>query len=273
VDAHIGYELLDVSEHRRIERFGGRVVDRPIPGVPDARARRGGSAERAPADLRWDRDGGWSGDLTPWTLRWLDLELELRPTAAGQVGVFPEHAARWPAFAGLDGAEVLHLFAYTGATTLALARAGARVTHVDAARPSVTWARRNAELSHLADRPIRWIVDDAATFVGRETRRGRRYDAVVLDPPSYGHGPAGRAWRLADDLATLLAAVARLTGPAPALALLTAHTPGWDGDRLADELRTVFPGARATGAGELAVEGEAGRRLALGAWAAREAGA
>ena len=128
---------------------------------------------------------------------------------------------------------VLHLFAYTGLATLALAAAGAAVTHVDASRPTVTWARRNAERSGLADRPIRWIVDDALAFTNREVRRGRRYAGVVLDPPSYGHGPAGGGdWRIEDDLPRLLAAAAALLEP-DGFVLLTAHTPEFGPDRLA----------------------------------------
>ena len=130
-----------------------------------------------------------------------------------------------------EAPAVLHLFAYTGLATLALAAAGARVTHVDASRPTVGWARHNAALSGLADRPIRWIVDDAAAFTGREVRRGRRYAGVVLDPPSYGHGPGAGAWRIGDDLAPLLESIARLLAPGGFL-LLTAHTPELGSERL-----------------------------------------
>ncbi len=112
-----------------------------------------------------------------------------------------------------EAPAVLHLFAYTGLATLAMAAAGARVTHVDASRPTVGWARHNAGLSGLAERPIRWIVDDAAAFTGREVRRGRRYAGVVLDPPSYGHGPGAGAWRIGDDLAPLLESIAQLLAP------------------------------------------------------------
>ena len=182
--------------------------------------------------------------------------LELRATEAGQVGLFPEHAAMLPwlraRVAGAPAAAlaprpgppaVLHLFAYTGLATLAMAAAGAAVTHVDASRPTVAWARRNAERSGLGDRPIRWIVDDALAFAEREVRRGRRYAGVVLDPPSYGHGPAGR--RVADRRrparrsSTWLRALLEPAG----FVLLTAHTPGFDADRLAAVAR---PGVAAS---------------------------
>ena len=168
---------------------------------------------------------------------------------------------------------MLHLFAYTGLATLAMAAAGAEVTHVDASRPTVAWARRNAELSGLADRPIRWIVDDAVGFTQREARRGRRYAGIVLDPPTYGHGPGARPWRLEEDLAPLLAACARVIEP-DGFVLLTAHTPGFDADRLAELLRAHLGGSRgAADRGALAVSTRDGRRLELGAFARRAGGA
>ncbi len=259
-----GYELIDAGDGRRLERFGDRMVDRPAAGALAPRV----DPERwSEADLRFDRDGGWHGTtIEPWTIDLHGLQLERRPTEAGQVGVFPEHAALW---GGLeeqvgDGDAVLHLFAHTGATTLALARAGARVAHVDAGRPAIAWARRNAELSGLAGAPIRWLVDDAETFVAREVRRGRQYDGVVLDPPAYGHGASGRGWRLDDRLDPLLAAAARLE---PRFVLLTAHSVGWDADRLGDALRWAFPRGREHG-GELSLAASSGATLALGAFAA-----
>ncbi len=173
-----------------------------------------------------------------------------------------------------DPPDVLHLFAYTGLTTLALARAGARVAHVDASRPTVAWARRNAATSGLDDRPIRWLVDDATAFAQREQRRGRRYDGIVLDPPTYGHGGhgGGRVWRIEEDLAPLLATCAALLVP-EGFILLTAHTEGLDPDLLAGVLpmgRGSGRGTSRAGAlerGELLLETADGRPLALGAFA------
>ncbi|HLO35456.1 MAG TPA: hypothetical protein VK194_05210, partial [Candidatus Deferrimicrobium sp.] len=171
------------------------------------------------------------------------LMLELRPTDTGQVGLFQEHLGFWPwlraALVGRPDPGVLNLFAYTGATTLALARAGAQVSHVDGSRPAVAWARRNAELSGLADRPIRWIVDDALDFTRREARRDRRYAGFVLDPPSFGHGPRGRRWELADALPELLDACAAVATD-NAFVLLTAHTTGLDANDLGDALVDAF---------------------------------
>ena len=198
-------------------------------------------------------------------LPWLREQVARRAEAAESAGPGrpgPSDAAR-PA--------VLHLFAYTGLATLAMAAAGASVTHVDASRPTIAWARRNALVSDLAAAPVRWIVDDALVFAQREARRGRRYAGVVLDPPSYGHGPGSRAWRLDEDLPGLLRASAALLDP-DGFVLLTAHTEGFDSDRLARLLAAAT--GRATGsvdAGELALATPDGRALGLGAFA-RSAG-
>ncbi len=265
----------------RLERFAQRVTDRPH---PLALGERGDPAPWRSADLRYDRDTGWNGGVDPgepWLLGIAGLTMELRPTEAGQVGIFPEHAALLPWLAdpvvdryeaephGVDTRPptVLNLFAYTGLTTLALAAAGVAVTHLDAARPTVAWARRNAEHSSLADRPVRWIVDDALAFSEREVRRGRTYDGVILDPPSYGHGPGGQTWRIEHNLERLLAVCARLLQPSGFL-LLTAHTPDlWPG-RLAQLVASALD--RPDGEverGPLGLETVDGRVLELGAFA------
>jgi 23S rRNA (cytosine1962-C5)-methyltransferase len=230
------------------------------------------------ADLRFDRYRGWSGpaaesaDPEPWMLSEQGLMFELRPTDAGQLGYFPEQGPNraWlrATIVSLDRPDVLNLFAYTGGTTLAAAIAGASVTHIDGSRPAVAWARHNARLSGLADRPVRWIVDDAEAFVAREMRRGRRYDGVVLDPPSYGHGAGGRPWRLEERLAAVLAACAGATSRDPAFAVLTAHTPGFGPERLAEELASAFRRRAADlEMGDLGLQARSGARLRLGAFA------
>ena len=270
-----GHRLLDVGGGARLERFANRVIDRPLPTALGAR--RDPDAWRT-ADLRFERDRGWSGDVEarrPWPIEIDGVTLELRPTEAGQVGLFPEHAAMLPWLRQQVAARnevgevpaVLHLFAYTGLVTLALAAAGARVTHVDAARPTVGWARTNATLSGLADRPIRWIVDDATAFTGREVRRGRRYAGVVLDPPSYGHGPGAAQWRIGDDLPPLLAAIAGLLVP-DGFVLLTAHTPELGPDRLAGMIaRALDRPIASVEPGDLDLVTTDGRRAELGAFA------
>jgi len=269
------YELLDAGDGRRLERFGDRIVDRPAAATIDPRQDPGAWGQ---ADLRFHRNTGWEGraGIQPWSVQLDGLTFELRPTEAGQVGLFPEQAPNWRWLRRIVGElaalgsppQVLNLFAFTGAATLAAAAAGAEVAHVDGSRPTVAWARRNADLSGLADRPIRWLVDDAAAFVEREARRGRGYNGLILDPPSYGHGPGGRTWRLEKDLHDLLATCLRVSDPAPAFVLLTAHTPGFGGERLAAALAGAIGRSRGNvESGELVLTARGGARLPLGSFA------
>ena len=219
-----GYALIDFGEGRKLERFGDVVIDRPALGarcdksIPDVWE----SAELIYEGSRLNsREGGWKGNCTlaeglgdnsrHWDLHVRGLQLRIIPQRTGQVGVFPEHWNRWDwyadglaSIAGREPPTVLHLFAYSGATTLWMARQGAKVTHVDAMKQAVAWARLNAELSGLSEKPIRWIVEDARKYVTRELKRGVRYDLIVLDPPSYGHGRSGEAWEIHRDLVPLM---------------------------------------------------------------------
>lgn len=268
-----GYAMVDAGDGRRLERFGPSLVDRP---APNAIERRLAPGDWPSATLRFDTDGGWTGPSDPWSVDLAGLSLELRPTSSGGVGLYPEHLANVDWLAAQVQARshdhppaVLNLFAHTGLSTLVAARAGAAVAHLDAARTAVAWARRNAQLSGLADRPVRWLVDDAAGFVAREARRGRRYDGIVLDPPSFGRG-FGRRWRLADELPDLLLACRRVATD-DAFVLLTAHTTGLDASALGDALRDTFGPRLPRAAIEtvpLDLEAASGARLQMG-WAAR----
>lgn len=271
------YELIDVGDGARLERFGDHLVDRPHAGALAPRR----APERWPAaDLRFDRDRGWSGAgleaaRAGWSVRLGDVDMVLRPTDAGQVGCFPDHAQQlgWlerevTARDERMPVKVLNLFAYTGLATLALAARGVAVTHVDAARPSVAWARQNAAVNGLDDAPIRWIVDDARAYVRREVRRGRRYGGIVLDPPTYGHGGGGAAWQLETDLSALLGGCAELLED-DGFVLLSAHTEGIGPARLAAELQAAF-GTSADGVrtmGDIVVPASSGAELTLGAYA------
>ncbi len=286
-----GYELIDAGDGRRLERFGARVVDRPAPTA--SAGRQGTYLTWRGTDLRFDPGTGWFGDteaLEPWTVSIDGLTLELRPTASGGLGLYPEHAANlaWVAArvreraaavaagetgvgaAGAPGPpQVLNLFAHTGLLTLAAARAGAAVAHVDASKGAIDWAHRNASLAGLVDRPIRWLVDDALGFVGREARRGRRYDGIILDPPSFGRA-GRRQWKLADELPALLAGC-RLVAADGAFVLLTAHTTGLDGSELRDALREAFGGGKSVQVERLTIQAASGAVLELG-WSARRSG-
>ena len=277
-----GYELLDFGRGRKLERFGPFVLDRPAPAA-DAVAPAEPAAWTA-ATARYVRGpgggGGWQpADALPpsWEVAINGLTLQLRPAPSGGVGLFPEQLAlvswlegavgRLTARLGQDGPpSVLNLFAHTGLLTLAAARAGARVAHVDASRPAVAGARRNADRSGLADRPIRWLVDDALAFARRELRRGRTYDGVVLDPPTYGHGPDGDPWRLETGIADLLGVIAGLTAGRPAFMVLTAHAAGLRPIDLLGQLRAALGEVASgrAGVGPLEIRARDGRRLAAG---------
>ena len=243
MDAPRDIRLVDAGDGRRLERFGERLVDRPHPAAVGARS---AIREWRAADLRFERGAGWSGATEAWAVDAAGAQMELRPTPAGGLGLFPEQLenAEWLGSAirdrSADGSRptVLNLFAHTGLITLVAASAGAGVTHVAGSRPTVAWARRNAARSGLAHAPIRWIVDDALAFTRREARRGRRYDGLILDPPAYGHG-ARASFALESGLGDLLAACASVAAPR-AFVLLTAHSEGLDADRVLEALGAAF---------------------------------
>ncbi len=269
------YELLDFGQGRRLERFGAICLDRPCPAAEQVP--RGKPGLWREVDGRFERGEGEQGrwqlnaELPErWTVTAGPVELELKRTEFGHLGVFPEHAATWEWIATRVAAagraiRVLNLFAYTGGSTLAAAAAGAEVTHVDAARNIVAWARRNAELSGLAAAPIHWIADDAPKFVRRELKRGKCYDAVILDPPSYGHGARGEVWQLAKHLPGLLADCAALSAGQREFLLLTCHTPGYGADRLTRMLgEALGDKAGKITPGRLSLRTRDGRELACG---------
>jgi 23S rRNA (cytosine1962-C5)-methyltransferase len=231
------YQLLDFGYGRKLERFGERILDRP---APQAKDRRPQAPERWPAaHARFSANrAGAPGIWVPahteadtWQLVFESLRFELRCTDQGQVGVFPEQAENWnwirrQVESCSEPPRILNLFAYTGGSTLAAAAAGAAVTHVDAAPSAVLWGRENARLSHLESASIRWISEDAPKFVRRELRRGRRYQGIILDPPSFGRGPKGEIWKLSQHLPDLLRNCCELVGDDLRFLLLTCHTTG-----------------------------------------------
>ncbi len=270
------YELLDFGRGRKLENWRGFILDRPAPAAQGKPARPELWKQAEAKFIRSERSEGKWQRRKPWPNPWQidqgDFQLELQPTDFGHVGVFPEHAETWRWIAqqvrrAPRPPKVLHLFAHTGGATLAAAAAGAEVTHVDSARNVVNWARRNAELSGLAEAPIRWIVEDAAKFVTRELKRGNRYQAVILDPPSYGHGPRGEAWKLERSLRPLLEACAELTAPDRLFFLLTCHTTGFGPAELEAFLADCVFGACSAGAraAKVVLKTTDGRQMPSGA--------
>jgi 23S rRNA (cytosine1962-C5)-methyltransferase len=276
------YELLDFGAGRKLERFGPMILDRPSPPAAGARSEypqlwdtaharyveaTGGAVQR----------GHWV-DLAPhpaeWSVNRGGLKFLLRCTPFGHIGLFPEHAAHWDWICDCVSQaqrplDVLNLFAYTGGSTLAAAAAGASVVHVDAARNVVAWARRNAEVSGLGAAPIRWIVDDALGFIRREHRRGRKYDAVILDPPSYGHGPKGQPWKIESHLRELFAACREVLKE-PTFILFTCHTPAIDAATASGLVAQMLPPLAAHGrieTGEMSLATATNRRLPAGVMA------
>jgi 23S rRNA (cytosine1962-C5)-methyltransferase len=254
------YELIDFGHGRKLESFSGVIVDRPCPAAecPPELPSLWSSAQLIyePSTVskvragRWISSGEGSNRLIDegWHLSIQSLKLSIKPQVSGQLGGFPEHWQQWPWFRNQLEAwharnstrsmvhdsqvkpltRVLHLFAYTGATTLALASMNAEVTHVDAMRSAVEWGRENARLSQMETCPIRWIVDDVRAYVQREIKRERRYDLIIMDPPSYGHGSRGQAWSIGRDLEPLVAACQSLLSENAIGIVLSGHSPDVD---------------------------------------------
>ncbi len=259
------YELLDSGAGEKLERFGEVVLRRPD---PQALWRpRLPSADWERADLRFvresDRGGRWqarkgshaAARSKSWPLDLGRARVWIRPTPFKHLGLFPEQASTWelvervrPAFDGRPA--LLNLFAYTGAASLAAARADYAVTHVDASKASLAWAKENAELSRLPEDAIRWVLEDALAFARREARRGARYQGILLDPPHYGRGPKGEKWQLEEDLAPLVEACGKLLAPR-AFLVLSTYAVGYSPLALVNLLEELEGGA--VEAGELAL--------------------
>ena len=230
------YCLIDTSDGERLERWGDVTLIRPDPQI--IWKCDGEAAEWHTAHAKYNRSssGGGSWDYRrklpeSWQIKYGELTFMVKPTGFKHTGLFPEQAVNWDYCmneirkAGRP-INVLNLFAYTGGATLACAKAGASVCHCDAVKGMVDWARTNAKLSGLSDKPIRWIVDDAVKFIGREIRRGTRYDGIILDPPSYGRGTNGEMWRLEDNIYDLMVMITELLTEKPLFILLNSYTTG-----------------------------------------------
>ena len=281
------YELLDSGDGRKLERFGRVTLARPC---SQALWRPVQPALWARATASFDREAGnrWHGRQAlpkDWTISTAGMRFKLSGTDFGHLGIFPEQRAQWEWIRekvkgeggkvkgeGGEGEkgkstshlptfppshlrlQVLNLFAYSGGSTVAAAQGGAEVCHLDAAKGMVQWARENAALNGLADHPIRWIADDAHKFMAREVRRGRRYDAIILDPPTFGHGANGETYKIERDLTTTLDLTRQLLSQQPAFVLFSSHSPGLSCHVAENILGQLFPQA-ALESGEMLLEG------------------
>ena len=256
------YEVLDTSCGEKLERWGEYLLVRPDPQVIwNTPKTNPGWKKRNGHYHRSSKGGGeWEFFHLPdeWNIHYKELTFRLKPFSFKHTGLFPEQAVNWDWFSSLireakRPVSVLNLFAYTGGATLAAAKAGARVTHVDASKGMVTWAKEHAAASGLGDAPIRWLVDDCVKFVEREIRRGNTYDAIIMDPPSYGRGPKGEIWKIEESIFPFIEQTAKIlskdaifylinsytTGLQPAVLSYMIHTaivPGFGGQVSADEI-------------------------------------
>lgn len=243
------YELLDAGAGEKLERWGSIILRRPDPQAIWPPLRDGRYWDRAHAVYQRSDSGGghWrTGSSTPgrWQVSYRDLQFHIEPTGFKHTGLFPEQAVNWDWMRELvENAgrriQVLNLFAYTGGATVALAAAGAEVCHVDAAKRMVTRAKENAQLSGLGNRPVRYITDDVIKFIQREQRRGSRYDAIVMDPPTYGRGPTGELWKIEDNLYPLIEQCAVLLSDKPLFFLVNSYTTGFSPIVAANMLKTL----------------------------------
>jgi len=228
------YELVDSGNGQKLERYGPYEFIRPEPQAmwrPALKEKRWQSAHAVFQPTREESGGHWvfRQSVEPsWEMRYRQLRFQVQTTAGRHLGVFPEQAVHWDwirdtVLASNRQSQVLNLFGYTGLASLSAAQAGARVTHVDASKKALQWARQNQELSDLSDRPIRWLLDDALKFVQRESRRGAQYDGIILDPPKFGRGPKGEVWEFFELFPQLLEACRAVLSPNPLFIVITAY--------------------------------------------------
>jgi 23S rRNA (cytosine1962-C5)-methyltransferase len=274
------YELIDSGEGEKLERYGSVILSRPD---PQALWFKNKPNEWKKADAifsRSARDAGWEfGKNVPndWTIGLGGLKFLIKPSAFKHVGVFPEQVGNWEWLdsrlrgndSAADSVKVLNLFGYTGGATLACAKAGAEVCHVDGSKVAITWARENARLSGLEDKPVRWILDDAVAFVRREIKRDRKYDGIIMDPPAFGHGPEGELWKIETDFLPFLEMCFEILSEKPLFFLINGYASGYSSLAYENCLRPLikkFGGEIEKG--ELAIEeSKNGRLLPCGIFA------
>lgn len=235
-DAWKDYELIDCSDGERLERWGDRILIRPDPQVIWSTPKRDPCWKKADARYLRSNTGGGKWDVyrplpESWKIKYRDLTFNIKPMGFKHTGIFPEQAVNWDLTATIirnsdRPLKMLNLFAYTGGATVSALAAGAAVTHVDASKGMVLWAKENAASSGVAEKSVRWFVDDCIKLVEREIRRGNQYDIIIMDPPSYGRGPGGEVWKLENEVYALCSRCAALLSDDACLFLLNSYTTG-----------------------------------------------
>ena len=243
------YEVIDTSRGEKLERWGDYLLVRPDPQVIWNTEKKHYGWKKFNGHYHRSSKGGgeWEFKNLPqeWSITYKDLTFNLKPFSFKHTGLFPEQATNWDWFSSLikeanRPIKVLNLFAYTGGATISAAKAGASVTHVDASKGMVTWAKENAASSGLADAPIRYLVDDCTKFVEREIRRGNKYDAIIMDPPSYGRGPKGEIWKIEESVFPFIQLTSQLLSDKPLFFLINSYTTGLQPAVLSYMMHTVL---------------------------------
>jgi 23S rRNA (cytosine1962-C5)-methyltransferase len=231
------YELLDSGEGEKLERFGEVILRRPDPQALWRKSLTEEDWKKAHGIFtREGKDGSWkinSGTSEKWNIEFGGLKLFIKPTAFKHTGLFPEQSTNWDWLTRVitnsnkKDLEILNLFGYTGGASLICARAGAKVVHVDSSKAAITWGNENAEISGLKDKPIRWILEDARSFVEKEIKRGRKYDGIIMDPPAFGHGAENEIWKIEEDFLSLVENCKKILADAPTLFLINGYSAGY----------------------------------------------
>ncbi|MBX4198383.1 class I SAM-dependent methyltransferase [Candidatus Parcubacteria bacterium] len=270
------YELIDSGEGEKLERFGEVMISRPDPQALWQKNLPKEEWNKAQAVFSHDKEkseANWKFNKKipeQWDINFADLKFWIKPSTFKHVGIFPEQKGNWDwiraacakATASQGKIKVLNLFGYTGGATLAAAQAGAEVVHVDGSKTAITQAKENAELSGLADMPIRWILDDALVFVKREIKRGNMYDGIIMDPPAFGRGPDGQVWKIEEHFLELLEACKQILNPKPVFFLLNGYASGYSALAYKNSLDTLLSSYNGlTECGELTIEEQKSKRL------------
>jgi 23S rRNA (cytosine1962-C5)-methyltransferase len=265
------YELIDSGSGEKLERYGNFIISRPD---PEALWNKKSKDIWKDIDLRFERNGNKSKWIikneTPkdWIINYGGLNMSIKPTSFKHIGIFPEQLSNWEWMKEVISKNkereisVLNLFAYTGGATLACASVGASVCHVDSSKMAVSWAKENSKLSNLEDKPIRWIIEDVLSFLKREIKRGRKYDAIIMDPPSFGHGPKDELWKIEENFFELMKLCEEILSDDPVFVLINGYTAGYSGITYENNLKDLMKKYKGKiESGELAVEESDSDRL------------